>query len=1199
MRTREGSRVRCAAGVLRTGWLMATLLGVWMVAGAAPALAVRGHSYTSFGGEGSEPGQFLEPRGVAVNDDTGEVYVSDTGNGRVERFSGTGAFSVQFNGASAPTGPLSSPTGVAVDNSTDPLDPSTGDVYVIDAGHDVIDKFSPGGVYEGQITEGSGSAPLGELDGVAVDATGNVWVYQASGEIDEYANGLSNTFISSRQSPFGVQPGFAVDAQDDLYVLRGSGQFGKLDSAGEVLIETFDGSESSTGAAVDFESGNVYIEEGPTVGVFAPSGTLLERFGSGKLGAGAGIAVAPREGAVYVAEPSADEILIAKPEVVAAPQIGPAYAQNVTSSAAVVYAGVDPHGSDTTYLFQYGTADCATPPTSCLDVPSEPGSDIGEGFGEQTVDAQLSGLVPGTTYHYRVVARNDFGEVKGHEHEFTTQREGRQTSSLPDDRVWEMVSPPEKNSGHIEPLQTESGDVQASAAGGAFAYLSDYSTSAEPAGEANLTQLLATRTAEGWKTQDLATPHQAPTTESIGAGQEYRMFSTELSASIVAPFELGGGLLLSHEASERTVYIRNEAPPCEAAATGCFHPLVTSELGYSNVPPGVEFGGSPTATRLGVEFLNATPELGAAVLASNAQLTEQAATGEGATSLFEWKAGSLALASVLPDKTAADAAPAQANAFLGRDDHDVRHALSADGSRIVWETQQSGEEPRLYLRDMQLGETVQIDKPQAPATGIGRNEPVFQTADAQDTKIFFTDEAALTVGSTASEGNPDLYVYEVSDEAGKLAGRLEDLTAEVLNGGESAAVQGAVIGAAEDGSTVYFVADGVLAAGATPGDCGPTHENNTSPVTCDLYESHEIAPKTWTTTFIATLSGGDRNDWAGAEPENLHFMTAQVSPHGAYLEFMSEQSLTGYDNHDARSGEPDEEVFLYNSSSHRLICASCNPTGARPSGIQHTEQANLLVDPISDPTWSLPGTDSWVAASVPGWTAVDSSSAIYQSRYLDDTGRLFFDSQDSLVPADTNGKEDVYEFEPEGVGTCVAASSTFDSSTGGCVNLISSGTSPEESAFLDASASGDDVFFLTSAKLAPQDLDEAADIYDAHVCEPGSQCPSAASVATEQQLCASSEACQGATVPPAPPAAAPSASSSGEGNVQMTQVKPKSKPQTRAQMLAEALRSCRRRRSRKRRAGCEREARHRYSAKRASSKAHTRSSLRVPARRGA
>ena len=94
---------------------------------------------------------------------------------------------------------------------------------------------------------------------------------------------------------------------------------------------------------------------------------------------------------------------------------------------------------------------------------------------------------------------------------------------------------------------------------------------------------------------------------------------------------------------------------------------------------------------------------------------------------------------------------------------------------------------------------------------------------------------------------------------------------------------------------------------------------------------------------------------------------------------------------------------------------------------------------------------------------------------------MFFDSADSLVPSDTNGTEDVYEYEPPGVGNCTGESMSFSAGSGGCVDLISSGISKEESAFVDASESGDDVFFLTSAQLSSTDTDRTPDVYDARV----------------------------------------------------------------------------------------------------------------------
>ena len=117
----------------------------------------------------------------------------------------------------------------------------------------------------------------------------------------------------------------------------------------------------------------------------------------------------------------------------------------------------------------------------------------------------------------------------------------------------------------------------------------------------------------------------------------------------------------------------------------------------------------------------------------------------------------------------------------------------------------------------------------------------------------------------------------------------------------------------------------------------------------------------------------------------------------------------------------------------------------------------------------------WLAGNIPGWTAQSIKSALFQSRYLSDEGRLYFNSPDSLVPAASNGKEDVYEYEPSGVGSC-------QSPSGGCVSLISGGSSDRESAFIEATPDGGNVFFVTEARLLPQDTDTAFDIYDAREC---------------------------------------------------------------------------------------------------------------------
>ena len=102
------------------------------------------------------------------------------------------------------------------------------------------------------------------------------------------------------------------------------------------------------------------------------------------------------------------------------------------------------------------------------------------------------------------------------------------------------------------------------------------------------------------------------------------------------------------------------------------------------------------------------------------------------------------------------------------------------------------------------------------------------------------------------------------------------------------------------------------------------------------------------------------------------------------------------------------------------------------------------------------------------------SAPIYQPRYLSDSGRLFFNSGDALAPSDSNGTQDVYQFEPPGVGGptgCTEPCPPTASETAAASASISAGTSREESAFLDASETGDDVFLLTSSRLVPADVD--------------------------------------------------------------------------------------------------------------------------------
>src|ERR1017187_6808927 len=116
----------CIQRLTLTGLATLCTVTAGLVFSNVPALALPVHAFTaSFGGLGAGNAQFKEPGGVAVNDSTGQVYVVDKGNNRVEYFSSSGAYEGQFNGSDAPKGPFSEPTAVAVNQSD-------GDVWIVD-----------------------------------------------------------------------------------------------------------------------------------------------------------------------------------------------------------------------------------------------------------------------------------------------------------------------------------------------------------------------------------------------------------------------------------------------------------------------------------------------------------------------------------------------------------------------------------------------------------------------------------------------------------------------------------------------------------------------------------------------------------------------------------------------------------------------------------------------------------------------------------------------------------------------------------------------------------------------------------------------------------------------------------------------------------------------------------------------------------
>jgi hypothetical protein len=999
------------------------------------------------------------PAGVAT-DQSGDIYVvGANGYPAVYEYDRTGRFIRAFEGRNTPGIGESTeeggwggvPSGVAVDRLSMHLLVSVHHEKVehgITMGEGAIDEFDVAtGAYLGHITQTAPGSLIHHPREMAVDSNGQLYAVDDTGPREE----SEPAHVVDVFGPPGVtKPGLTI-AEASERTRSSATVSGSVNPEGLALAT----------CGFQYVTEEAYVREGfaapsaaecePPAHAIVPDKTF-HAVQARLTGLTAGVTYRYRLAASAVSGGEADSESLAF-TTPAIPRIVSATVSNISSEFVDLQAVIDPTGADTTYHFEYDTSPYTSDEPHGVDVPAHD-VDIGSGGpggnADVRVTQQIGPLQSETTYHFRVVASNAVGVSRGvgEEGEATfSTLPGVASSALPDNRGYELVTPPNKGSAEDMFASTETWP-------GAFfnndrGYPSD-------SGESFLLQTMAAfgpfpasvsnvyvfrRTAGAWQTTSLASPSEGAQNLSTSTFDPTTL--SQIAFEDVAKSSTGGG----GQRQESLV-----GPPGGPYTT-------VSENEDTKIA-----GASHDMSRVVVESLNHTLAPGAENDAA------------GSTVLYEW-AGGAGCAPATSSCTLVDGGDVgQCGAVLGQGQRGrlgggTHNAVSADGSRLFftapdpvaqndgtgcWNPNTDQNAPQLYARAGD--ETIEASAPEAGVTEGGgpplRYPAVYVGAAEDGSKVFFVTETWVTRDHPTGH---DLELYEWN---------VQTKTATRISAGEAgspAMSEGASVGfipaVSANGRAVYFTASGRLASNV------PSSPGGIVPIYLYRYDTvvHEIR-------YVATVS---RIDYPGGlvsvslgqialEPQANWYTT----PNGDYLLFGSVHSVTGYDNTATSSGRcllidqvnADDlrlcaEVYRYHyepetPAGGSIVCMSCNANGEPPISnafFGHSAGADM---PAGGPVRAM----------------------------SDDGSYAFFDSASPLVPSASNGTLDVFEWEAPGTGGCELQQ--------GCVHLVSSGEDPAPSYFLGASSDGHDVFFGTHARLVPQDTDTAGDIYDARICEP-------------------------------------------------------------------------------------------------------------------
>jgi WD40-like Beta Propeller Repeat len=633
-----------------------------------------------------------------------------------------------------------------------------------------------------------------------------------------------------------------------------------------------------------------------------------------------------------------------------APTIEGTAATQVKTESANLRAAIDTEGEATSYHFNWGLTTGYGNTTTTGNLPAS--AHTAAGLGEVT------GLAPGQTYHYQVVATNGTDTTIGPDQSFTTPA---QEPGLPGERGYEIVS--QYPTGGVPVIPT--GPQPHISPDGNHVNFGSYNPLPNtPTG-------LADQFGQGeWMYES-----------SRGEGS-WNIVGTQLSTEF---FEAGISGDAQHIVRNTSVGV----DPDDQNETGDLYVRQPNgEFVWISRDPRIPVGTPQTEGGLieyGSGALNSypngdtlTPDGSTVVFTSRRHLSELD-TGSGCVEIYKWEEGEVTFLGMRPDGTV----PQYNTGTCSSMPPTAQDALSADGHRVVWAARRTDDAGGTLYVSTDGEPTVEAVKetgvPPLENPPTGQKPPynvTFRGSAVEDgSRVFFTSASRLTTDSSAADenvGDADLYAFSVGDDKVRdLTPRTDGLSDPVINPAYRGRARGLVWNS-EDGSRFYFVSDARYPTAPSPTGELPSAEGR------NLYMGElDGIDDPIRLRFIAALGAGDGANWKS----NYGEKTAYGSPDGSYLAFASEENLT-----EQPLGET-SQMFVYDAVSGTLECASCPTDGSLPANnVDEFLQEN--------------GEEA-------GWRWQFGNGG---SHWVSTDGTVFFDTASALLPADQNAVEDVYEF---------------------------------------------------------------------------------------------------------------------------------------------------------------------------------------------